>query len=331
MSKQEQDILALECVYSCMRSALLRAGTLVLGFTAFGGYTAFGQATQDLTFDVATVKPAAPPQPQAGRGNFVFFGKTGGPGTTDPGRITWPNVALFNLLITAYDLQGFQVIGPDWLKTERFDIVAKVPPGTTKEQANVMWQNLLKERFGVSLHHELREFQVDELVVAKGGSKLKETDVDPNAPPTPVPAGPPGPLKLDKSGVPEMPGPGLIMLIMGGATGPVGHLVGKAQTMAQLAPMLSSGTRPVVDKTGLTAKYDFAIEYTPDLGGGRGVIRPDGLAGPAGAGAPADSASEPGSNLAASMEKQLGLKLVGAKDKIDVIVIDHAEKTPTEN
>jgi uncharacterized protein (TIGR03435 family) len=309
-----------------VRSALLRTGMVVFGCTA-----AFGQAAQDLTFDVASVKPAAPPQPQAGRGGVFFFGKIGGPGTADPERITWSNATLFNLLMTAYGVQGYQVIGPDWIKADRFDIVAKVPAEATKEQANVMWQNLLKERFGMTLHHESKEFPVDELVIAKGGPKLKETDLDPNAPPVPAPAGPPGPPKLDKNGVPELTSPGLTMFIRGGASGTVGHVVGKAQTMAQLATMLSTGTRPVVDKTGLTAKYDFTVEYTPDLGGARGAIRPDGLAGPGDAGAPADSASEPGSSLAVAVEKQLGLKLVGAKDKIDVIVIDHAEKTPTEN
>ena len=125
-----------------------------------------------LTFEVASVKRTPPPEPNA----RVFFGPPrGGPGTSDPGQITWTNAALRNILMTAYDVQTYQITAPDWMNTERYDIVAKVPAGATKAQVNVMWQNLLKERFGMVLHHESKEFQVDELTVAKGGSKLKET------------------------------------------------------------------------------------------------------------------------------------------------------------
>ena len=79
------------------------------------------------------------------------------------------------MLLTAYDLKNYQVNGPAWLDTERYNVVAKVPPGATKEQVRVMWQNLIHERFGLELHHESKEFQVEDLVVGKDGSKLKET------------------------------------------------------------------------------------------------------------------------------------------------------------
>jgi len=59
------------------------------------------------------------------------------------------------------------------MDTERYDIVVKVPAGTTKEQINLMWQNLLAERFGVKIHHDPKEFQVEDLVIGKGGSKPK--------------------------------------------------------------------------------------------------------------------------------------------------------------
>jgi hypothetical protein len=74
------------------------------------------------------------------------------------------------------------VHSPNAPDTERNDIVAKVPAGATKVQVNVMWQNLLKERLGMVLHHESKDFPVDELTLAKGGSKLKETE-DPNIEP----------------------------------------------------------------------------------------------------------------------------------------------------
>jgi len=293
---------------------------------------AFGQATESLSFEVASVKPAAPPSAD-GR---MFFGSRGGPGTPDPGQITWTNATLKTLLTIAYDVKNYQVNGPGWIDTERYDIIAKVPEGATKEQVGVMWQNLLKERFGMVVHHESKEFQVDQLQVARGGSKLKETTLDPNAPPPPPPTGPPqGPPKMDKDGFPEMNGPGLMMMIQMGATGaPVGHMVARAQTLSQLATTLGMQlNRPVVDQTGLTGKYDFNLEYMPDLsrmppppGGPPGFVGP----GPA-SGAPAGDASEPGSNLAAAIQQQLGLRLVSGKAKLDVVVVDKAEKVPTEN
>jgi uncharacterized protein (TIGR03435 family) len=308
----------------------MRLTNLIAGFVVFASAIAFGQATVNLTFEVASVKPAAPPA----AGGPMFFGGRGGPGTPDPGQITWTNATLKTLLTIAYDVKNYQVNGPGWLDTERYDIIAKVPEGATKEQVNVMWQNLLKERFGMVLHHESKEFQVSELVVAKGGSKLKETALDPNAPPPPPPTGPPqGPPKLDKNGFPEMNGPGLMMLFQRGPTGPVGHLVARAQPISGLTTMLGNQlNRPVVDKTGLTGKYDFNLEYTPDLSALPGPPPPPGFAGPGAApGAPSTEASEPGSNLAAAIEQQLGLRLVSNKAKLDVVVVDKAEKTPTDN
>ncbi len=264
----------------------------------------------------------------------MFFGGRGGPGTPDPGRITWTNATLKTLLTIAYDVKNYQVNGPAWIDTERYDIVAKVPDGATKEQVNVMWQNLLKERFGMVLHHESKEFQVSELVVAKTGSKLKETALDPNAPPPPPPTGPPEPPKLDKNGFPEMNGPGLRMMFQNGPNGAVGHMVARAQPISGLTSMLGNQlNRPVVDKTGLTGKYDFNLEYTPDLSGLPGLPPPPpGFGGPGPApGAPPTEASAPGSNLAAAIEQQLGLRLVSSKAKLDVVVVDKAEKVPTEN
>jgi len=74
-------------------------------------------------------------------------------------------------------VKPYQISGPAWLDccSDRFTIVAKVPEGATKEQVNLMWQNLLKDRFGVVIHHESRVFQGEELTLPKGPSKLKET------------------------------------------------------------------------------------------------------------------------------------------------------------
>jgi uncharacterized protein (TIGR03435 family) len=217
--------------------------------------------------------------------------------------------------MTTYDVKAYQVSGPAWMATERYNVIAKVPEGATKEQVNVMWQNLLAERFGVVLHHESKEFQVEELVVAKGGPKLKESaEDDPSAE---------GPPKFDKKG--ELSGPGLVTMITMGPNGPSAHTVAKAQPPSKLTTMLGNQiNRPVLDKTGLTGKYDFSIEFTPNL--------PPGRPGPGPVGAASfDNASEPGPNLADAVQRQLGLKLVASKAKLDVLVIDKAEKVPTAN
>jgi uncharacterized protein (TIGR03435 family) len=273
---------------------------------------AFGQPTQSLTFEVASVKPSAPVPPSGG----VYFGPArGGPGTPDPGQITWSYARLIDLLMTAYDVKAYQISGPPWMATERYNVIAKVPEGSTKEQVNVMWQNLLTERFGVVLHHESKDFQVDELVVAKGGHKLKEsTEDDPGAE---------GPPKLDKKG--DLSGPGLVTMITMGPNGPSAHTVAKAQPLSKLTTMLGNQmNRPVLDKTGLTGKYDFNIEFTPNL--------PPGQLGPGPTGAAqVDNTSEPGPNLADAVQRQLGLRLVASKAKLEVVVIDKAEQVPTAN
>ena len=214
----------------------------------------------------------------------------------------------------AYDVKDYQISGgPKWLNSERYDIIAKVPAGTTQKQVNMMWQDLLAERFGVMLHHESNEFQVEELVIAKGGHKLKNTPEDPASLPDP------GPPKFDKND--ELAGPGYVTTFK--ASGEA-HTVAKAQPLSKLTSMLGNVLlRPVIDKTGLTGNYDFSIDFRMDL---RGLGLPPGPGGP-----DASAASEPGTDLVAAVRQQLGLSLVSAKAKLDVLVIDKAEKVPTAN
>jgi uncharacterized protein (TIGR03435 family) len=296
-----------------MRNAKFFASVLVLACVSV-----FGQTQDKLTFEVASVKRTPPPEP----GARVFYGPArGGPGSSDPGQITWANAALRNILMTAYAVQTYQITAPEWMNTERYDIVARVPAGATKAQVNLMWQNLLKERFRVVLHHESKEFQVDDLTVAKGGSKLKETDLPPDSEPFSPAAGPP---KLDKSGAREMNGYGSILTIFPGANGATASLRAKGLPSSEIAIRLAGyRQRPVIDKTGLTGRYDFTLDFTLDM---TGIPLLPGFP------AQADNnASDPGSDIASAVEKQLGLKLTPAKGKLDVIVVDRAEKTPTEN
>jgi uncharacterized protein (TIGR03435 family) len=291
----------------------MRPTLAIAGIAMFAFALAFGQAAGSLTFEVASVKPSPPVPPTGG----VYFGPArGGPGTPDPGQITWSYPTLKTLLMTAYDVKNYQINGPAWLDTERYDIVAKVPAGATKEQVNIMWQNLLAERFGVKLHHEPKEFQVEELVVARDGPKLKETTWDSA---TPLPPGPP---RRNTNG--ELTSPGAVMTIFPGPSAKA-HMVVKAQPMAKLTDMLANDhRRPVLDRTGLTGLYDFILDYTIDLSGfplPPGAPEPPRAAG----------ASDPGPDLAAAVQQQLGLRLVAAKANIDVLVIDKADKVPTAN
>lgn len=298
-----------------------RPSSIVCGFL-FAYAVVLGQAPTNTTFEVASVRPSPPPGPN----ERVFFGPPrGGPGTRDPGQIRWERAALRNIIMTAYDMQTYQVAAPDWLATERYDIVAKVPEGATKEQLNLMWQHLLKERFGLAVKHESKEFQVDELTVAKGGPKLKLTDLGSS----PDPFNPlDGPPKVDKDGLREMNGWGSIATIFPGNGGATVRLQAKGLTLSDVASRLAAPLgHPVIDKTGLGGRYDFTVEYEMSLlplPGAPPPPAPNSLN-------PADAATEPGSSVVSAVEKQLGLKLTRGKAMLDVIVVDHVEKIPTAN
>ena len=164
--------------------------------------------------------------------------------------------------MAAYDVQAFQISGPDWAPTTRYDIVAKVPAGTTKGQVGMMWQTLLRDRLGVAVHHASREFQVYELTVAKDGPKIKGTDLPSAAEPFDFAAGSP---KFGGNGSLEISGTGSVVTVMPTATGATARLAAKGFTMPELAARLGGWTsHPIVDRTGLAGRFDFVLEFTPD-------------------------------------------------------------------
>ena len=284
----------------------------------YAGSILFAATIWSQTFEVASVRQSPPPAPNA----RVFYGPPrGGPGTRDPERITWTNAALRDIVMKAYAVQTHQLEAPAWLASARYDIAAKVPSGATREQVNVMWQNLLTERFGLVLHHESREIKVQELTVARGGPKLKPTELEADAEPFTPAEGPP---KFDRNGFPEMNGSGTIMSIEVHGSARTGRMAVRGLTLPEIAIKLANLVRmPVLDKTGLTGRYDFyLLDFTPDF---TGVPPPPGVT------SPPDAAIDPGSDVQTAVEKQLGLKLTPRKANLDVIVIDHAEKVPTEN
>jgi uncharacterized protein (TIGR03435 family) len=223
-------------------------------------------------FEVASVKPAPPPV------NGVDYSARGGPGTNDPGQITYPYTGLVALLMRAYGVGMDQISGPDWIHTEAYSIVAKIPPNTTKEQFNLMLQNMLAERFHLSLHHGAKDFPVYELSVAGGGPKMKPSPAGADAVPAPT-AGPAGRLPTGENGFPVLP-PGrtsaLGVTYPRGAEGTAVNGLARAtykMTMAEFAeslrftvnmangPWMGGPVPRVVDKTGLTGKFDFTLEF----------------------------------------------------------------------
>jgi uncharacterized protein (TIGR03435 family) len=234
----------------------------------------------------------------------------GGPGTSDPGQITFTNVTMTNVLLRAYDVKSYQLVGPDWLSSERYEIIAKIPPGTTKEQFNRMLQNLLAERFHLAVHHETKELQGYELVKGKSGPKLKpSTETGPDVQPTEAP-------KTDAKGFPQLSAPGLVMMegVRGKAV--ISYLTARAQPLSALVETISKEFRlPVADRTGLTGKFDFTLEFAPQAPGALPIESPD----------------ESAPNLITAVPQQLGLRLEPKKIPTDIVVVDRADKVPTQN
>jgi uncharacterized protein (TIGR03435 family) len=285
------------------------------------------------TFDAASVKLISP--------EVVLDGRiTGGPGTSDPGRFRAPRINMWNLLTKAFGMNLDQFVGPAWLREyptqNLYAVMATMPPDTTQQQFQLMLQNLMAERFHLVFHSETRNYPGYELVLDRGGPKLKEV--------TPTPADDPGagtssigfanpPRGAD--GFPTLPDSG----VWGRGDGSGGQTIKyQERTMDQFVSSLgvvignSQGKgaaegypQPrVVDRTGLTGTYTFTLQF-------QGVASPR-LTPPGGA-APAASDPEGGfPNIFTAIQKQLGLRLNKTADvPVDVIVVESLDKVPTEN
>jgi uncharacterized protein (TIGR03435 family) len=303
---------------------------------------ALAQSGPKLEFEVASVKVAPPPQFPP----VVASGCHGGPGTSDPGLFTC-TLTLMNFIARAYDLRSFQISAPDWTQHQpAFEIKATVPPGTTAEQCNVMLQNLLIDRFKLSVHREPKELSRFELVVAEGGVKLKEATDDAAEPAPPLP--PQVPSVADRG----MP-PGFRKIVTGKDGYPVEgrpgwqFTNGRARyyeprgTMQGIATFLTTQMeKPVVDATGLKGKYQISMYYVTDTGVPPAMAQLMAQAraqARANAGlAPGEQDSTPevrpsGPTLPQALRDQLGLRLEAKKGPVDMLVVDRIEKLPTDN
>ena len=267
-----------------------------------------------IAFEVASLK-ASPPADQNVR---PVAGCTGGPGTPDPGQYTCRRALLAALVGTAFDLRGYQWSGlggreafsfpPGAPSPAYWDLAAKVPSGATPEQFRTMYQNLLIERFKLAYHFEKKEMDGYELVAAKGGPKLTESQPIPAAAAAAeqTAARAPGPPAVAPDGCPLAPlRTGMSQLSRNG----VRCVVWVGASIAQLAALLSSQlSAPVTDATALKEVYDFKLRYSP---------------------AAREMDDAPG--LIQALQNDLGLRLEKKKAPVDVFVVDHVEKEPTEN
>jgi uncharacterized protein (TIGR03435 family) len=293
------------------------AKLLVLAATA-----SVAQTTAALpSFEVASVKPSGPVIPGWNPGN-----------TDRPGQFNYPHATVKALLTRAFALRDEQVVGPAWIAADGFDVVAKVPAGAAREQVNQMIRNLLVERFGLGYHMETRDLPVYEMVVSKGGLRIRETKLPEGAQaPTPgQPGSGPPHLVLDKDGweelAPGVPGYALVRPRPNGER----RISARMQTVATLVPLIQLLLgRAVIDKTGLTGTYDFNLDFA----GTPRPVRPGWVDSepPSGQAGPAEPTADAGPPLAAALESQLGLRLESKKDPLDVLVVDKVNRTPTEN
>lgn len=273
---------------------------------------AFAQNTARFEFEVASIKPSPEPDPNQG---YTVGCKE------DPGMFRCQNMDLSNLITRAYSIMPFQLTGPDWMRSQRFEITAKIPEGTTKEQLDLMLQSMLTDRFKLVVHHETKDMAKYDLVVAKNGTKLKAAVEDAaGAAPADKPRST-GPMKLGKDGFPELSRPGMI-----GMNGRF-RFYQPAMTMQQLVRQLSGQMgKPVTDATGLKGKYDISLYWAADMMRGAAPLAAGGAA-PLAAAPEGDS----GPTLEQAIQDQLGLHLEAKKGPVDFLVVDHIEKLPTDN
>jgi uncharacterized protein (TIGR03435 family) len=296
-----------------------------------------------LEFEVASIKPAAPMT-----GGMFRIGMR-----VDAGRMDYENVSMKDCVRTAYRLKDYQISGPDWMATTRFDITAKLPEGGTKEQVPEMLQALLADRFKISVHHELKPHDSYALVVAKNGPKLTPSEEDKpdgsgnstsfsNGPSassaaSSAKAAAEGAMTKMTMSAGGGGGGGVMAHTMGDGPGGTMKMQSKKQTVTAFADMLARFLgSPVVDLTEIQGKYDFTLEISrEDMGRGSGIMIMKG-GGHEGAGSgpdaanPAGAPDDSGSTIFKSVQ-DYGLKLDKRKTPLDFLVIDHIEKLPTEN
>jgi uncharacterized protein (TIGR03435 family) len=230
-------------------------------------------------FEVATIKPA---ETDLKRGHFIKM--------ESDNRFIEQDYTLKQLVAAAYDLNQKTISGgPPWLDSDHFDIEALTPGNVrpTHDEQMAMMRSLLAERFKLAFHRERKEFPCYQLVVAKGGPALKPTTAAADAP--------------------VVVGPGVVYpqkVVLPARNAAMSDFV----SLLQRALM----DRPVVDKTGLSGRYDFDLEWAPDETQFGGAI-------------PVAGDDAPSPPLFTALQQQLGLRLLATRGPVDAMVIERAE------
>jgi uncharacterized protein (TIGR03435 family) len=267
-----------------MRSSCERC----IGLALFAMVLASAQTIRPVfsSFEVATIKPAGPDDPKAGR--YIRM--------QSAHRFEVRNYTANGLIAAAYDLNPQAISGgPPWLGSDRYEIRALVPGDLrpTYDEQMAMLRKLLADRFHLSFHREKKEFSIYELTVAKGGPKITAStapfDEASNVTSTLYPA----------------------------SSGGIDHALMPAHnvTMREFASVLQRAIldRPVVDRTELSGRYDFNLEWTPDDSQFGGQL-------PSGA----PDSDRPG--LFTAVQQQLGLRIEAARGPLEALVIDRLER-----
>jgi len=212
--------------------------------------------------------------------------------TTDPGRLTGTGVTLKQLIFEAYDMPYYRIFGgPAWLDSEYYDLEAKTESAVSRDQLRLMLRGLLADRFKLTLHRETKELRAYALTVAKNGPKLHEAKEGDSS------SGQRPPVYVERFRCDLTEFANLLSLRLN-----------MPMTDDPTVPVRSTGVPvPVLDKTGIKGVFDISVEVKPDPSVDTFVA------------------------WQRALQEQLGLKLEAQKGPMEVLVIDHAERVPTEN
>ena len=289
------------------------AFAILTAAAAFAQNSPRPEASPRPEFEVATIRPSAQ-GPQDGVTAGVRI---------DDAQVHCVALTLKDYVGIAYRVKLYQISGPDWIGSERFDIAATFPAGAPTTEFPEMMQRLLEERFQIKVHREKKDFPVYVLEVAKGGLKAQESAPDPNAEDAKAP------LTIAGSGSAQ----GISVNLGRGSSYSFANNKFEAKRVppATLAAVLERFVdRPIVDMTDLKGTYDFSLPVTEEdyrvmlirAGVNAGVsLPPQALR-------LLDGGSTP--SLFDALQK-VGLKLDARRAPLDVVVVDDARKTPTEN
>ncbi len=278
-----------------------------------------------MRFDVASVKPAQagavfiPPNfPLDAGDSFVSFGVGAGQPPGGRFRASFP---LFAYISFAYKLtptpdqrEAMLAHLPKWLGTDRFDIEARAEGNPSKDQMRLMMQSLLADRFKLAVHFETQDVPVLALTLVKPGKTGPKLLPHAEGPPCDKPSTEVFPQVCDIYAMTPKPDRSVVAGSRNATiAGLAANLPGQVLAASGLFPgTVPSGEgrldHPLVDQTGLTGKFDFTLQWTPE----------------------SNATDSPGSTFLEALRDQLGLKLTSTKGPIQTLVVDHVEN-PSEN